>query len=352
MGDLFELLFGQPNDEFYMSSRGFQMSERAFFDTWKKHGSPSELYGNEVSYSFLKDLHENTGGLFIVDHFSLYNYDNIFNIEHSGDYIQFIWKDFEKEPPPRGFEDMTMEIYNAHYIFSLCNIQKISFFDLNGHIYVLVMPITAEIKEVKKYLGIDKLDSNKVQIDENLDKLFTTIRYIKDNKIHECILHNLPFFSFLLQPKEKERDAGFSQTILMYATLDYVNDRLQKVKSKIELVDQYDFDEIRASGNVIRTIMESLVKYYSIYYGYSLPEDHYGNNLLGKLKKNLRGDELMVQYLKQEMINLANDFSHDTGKVCNKADVIKLSDNAAELLDAIQDRMKLNDDNDIDQEIL
>ncbi|CAM4342080.1 hypothetical protein PAAL109150_21670 [Paenibacillus alkaliterrae] len=330
------------------------MSEKAFLDTWKKHGSPNELYGNENSYSFLKDLHENTGGLFIVDHFSLYNYDNIFNIEHHGDYIHFIWKDFEKDPPPRGFEETIMEVYNAHYIFSLCNIQKTIFFDLNGHIYVLVMPIIAEIKEVKKYLGIDKLDSNKVRVDENLEKLFTTIRYIKDNKIHECILHSLPFFSFLLQPKEKERDAGFSQIILMYATLDYVNDRLQKVKSKIKFVAQYDFDEIRASGNIIRTILESLVKYYSIYHGYSLPEDHYGNNLLGKLKKNLKNDDLMVQYLKQEMINLANEFSHDTGKVCNKMDLIKLSDFAAELLDAIQDRMKLNDDiednNNIDKE--
>lgn len=217
--------------------------------------------------------------------------------------------------------------------------------------YAIVMPIIAEIKEVKKYLGIDKLDSTKVRIDENLEKLFTTIRYIKDNKINECILHNLPFFSFLLQPKEKARDAGFSQNILMYATLDYVNNRLEKVKSKTNVVDQYDFDEIRASGNIIRTILESLVKYYSIYHGYSLPEDHYGNNLLGKLKKNLKDDDLMVQYLKQEMINLANEFSHDTGKACSKVDLIKLNDYAIGLLEAIQEKMKINDDDENDEDV-
>lgn len=333
-----------------MFSREYEMSEQAFIDTWKNHGSPKELYGNENCYLFLKDLHKNTEGLFIVGHFSLYNYDNLFEIEHNGDYIHLIWKDFVKSPPPRGFEDMTIEIYGAHYLFSLCKIQKIQFFDLHGHPYVLIMPIISEIKEVKKHLDIAKLDATKIRVDENLEKLFTTIRYLKDNKIYECILHNMPFFSFLLQPKENERDTGFSQTILMYATLDYVNDRLKKVNSKFNVIDKYDFDEIRASGNTIRTILESLIKYYSIYYGHSLPEDHYGNNVLGKLKKNLKDDGLINQHLQQEMINLANDFSHDTGKACSKEDLIKLYNYADALLEGIQEGMKQHDEEEEDNE--
>ncbi|WP_342426709.1 hypothetical protein [Paenibacillus sp. FSL L8-0158] len=323
-----------------MNSKKYEMSEKVFIDIWKKHNSPNVLYGNQESFLFLEDLFDNTDGLFIIDHFSHYNYDNLCSIENKGDFIHFVWKDFVKNPPPRGFESMTFDIYSAHYIFSLCNINEIKFVNLRGHLYILIMPIVAKVKEVKKYLEINHLDETMVSVKENLEELFTSIRYLKDVYIHECILHNIPFFSFLLQPKERSLDTGFSKLILMYATLDHVNDRLRKVKVKINRLNEFDFDEIRARGNTIRTILESLIKYYSIYYNYSLPEDHYGNNVLGKLKKNLKNDPLMNLYLQQEMIDLANDFSHDTGYIRSKKQLLELINFAETILAKIIEKMK------------
>ncbi|MFS0727652.1 hypothetical protein [Paenibacillus sp. 1P07SE] len=332
------------------NSKKYEMSEKAFLDIWNKYNRPDVLYGNDESFKFLKDLFDNTDGLFIIDHFSYYNYDNLCAIEYRDDFIHLVWRDFVKNPPPRGFEDMTFEIFSAHYIFSLCNIQEIKFINLKGHLYILVMPTVAKVKEVKKYLEISHLNEKMVNVKENLDELYTTIRYLKNDTIHECILHNLPFYSFLLQPKEKARGAGFSKIILMYATMDHVNSRLQKVKLKINRINENDNDEIRARGNTIRTILESLIKYYSIYYSYSLPEDHYGNNVLGKLKKNLKNDSLMSIYLQQDMIDLANDFSHDTGYVRNKKQLLELFNFAEMILAKIIEKMKNeeqeNDNND------
>ncbi|MEO2260427.1 hypothetical protein ABGV43_26350 [Paenibacillus amylolyticus] len=326
-----------------MNNKNYEMSEKAFLDIWNKHGSPSVLYGNQESFLFLKDLFDNTDGLFIIDHFSYYNYDNLSSIHNEGDFIRLVWKDFVKNPPPRGFEDMTFEIFSAHYIYSLCNIQEIKFYNFRGHVCIIIMPVIAKIKEVKKHLGINQLDQTKINVKENLEELFTTIRYLEDDYVHECILHNLPFFSFLLQPKQNSWSGSFSKILLMYATLDHVSDRLHKVKIKINRLGEYDFDEIRASGNIIRTIMESLIKYYSIYYNYSLPEDHYGNNVLGKLKKGLKNDSLINLYLPQEMIDLANDFSHDTGYTRSKKQLLDLQNYAENILTVIIEKMKTED---------
>ncbi|TKJ88916.1 hypothetical protein PaeCFBP13512_16955 [Paenibacillus sp. CFBP13512] len=319
-----------------------KMSEEAFNEIWTKYDCPEMLYGNKICYSFLKDLYERTSGHFNVDHFSLYNYDNLFEIELNGNYTHLIWKDFERCTAPEDYEE-DVAIFGAHYIFSLCSIQMINFFDLNGHLYLLIMPSIADLKEVRKHLEITKLTSNQIYIEENLEDFFTIIRYQKEEKTYQCILHNLPFFSFLLQPKENHRDTLLSQKILMYTTLDYVGERLQKVKEKINMIQQSELDEIRSTGNTIRTILESSIKYYCIFYGYSLPEDHYGNNVLGKLKKHLK-DDVIFENLQQKMINLANNFSHDTGSECDKKNLIILFDLAHVLYEKIQERMVQTDE--------
>lgn len=333
-----------------MNNKNYEMSEKAFIDVWKKHGCPDKLYGNEDSFLFLKDLFDNTDGLFIIDHFSYYNYDNLCAINNEEDFIRLVWKDFVSNPPPRGFEEMTFEIFATHYMYSLCDIQEIKFFNSHGHLSILIMPVVAKLKEVKNHLGINNLDSTKINIKENLEELFTTIRYLKDGYIHECILHNLPFFSFLLQPKQGSWDASFSKIVLMYATLDHVSDRLQKVKIKIDNLHKHDFDEIRASGNTIRTITESLIKYYSLYYNNSLPADHYGNNVLGKLKKSLKSDDLINSYLTQEMIDLANDFSHDIGSPRSREQLLELRKSVEKLLEKIIEKMRIEEDEDLQNE--
>jgi hypothetical protein len=329
-----------------MLRKEYEMSEKAFIDIWNKYKSPSNLYGNIDSFKFLKDLHDKTDGLFIVDHFSFINYDNLDAIEYKEPYIQFIWKDFEKNPVPRGFEAMTAEIYGADFIYSLCSIQSIKLLNIHGHLCILIMPNIAKIKEVKRFLGINNLENDKIRIEENLEEFYTSIRYVQGNKIYECILHNLPFYSFLIQPKERDMDVGLSKLILMTSTLEHVEERLEKVKNKLEILDKHDYDEIRASGNTTRTIFESLVKYYSLYFKYSLPAEHYGNNVLGDLKKHLKEDELMSTYLSQEIINLANNFSHDTGMLYSKEDALKLNNHVKETLKAINERMQKDDEQD------
>lgn len=75
----------------------------------------------------------------------------------------------------------------------------------------------------------------------------------------------------------------------------HTKERIQTVKSKLDNLNEYEHDEIRSSGNILRTILESLLKYYCLFYEYSLPKKHYEKNLLGDLKGHLK--KLMIPWM-------------------------------------------------------
>lgn len=303
----------------------YKMSQKAFIDTWGEFGQPKEIYDKEECFRFLTRLNEVTGGLVIVDHFSYTNYDHISGVKLEDNYLYIYWKNYEENPP---HNDMEMEVFgNSTYIYSLCNLRKLKFIEVNGHLFILFMPNVSKIKEVKKFLSIENLEMDKeLLINDNKENLYTNFRFIKENKIHECVIHNLPFYSFLIQPKQKSVDVGFSKKLLLIETLRYAVDRIQKGIKLLHILNNHDYDEIHGIGNRARSVLESIVKYYCLYNGYSLPNDHYGNNLLGDLKKHLnkKGDSNFSNLLSQEIINLANKFSHDDGNVYPKTDAEKL----------------------------
>lgn len=153
----------------------------------------------------------------------------------------------------------------------------------------------------------------------------------------EVDFYNLPFYSFLLQPKEKNTPAIFSQKVLLYGNIKEAKKRLAMVNNKIDLIEnQYDEDNIRSCANTLRNLLEFILKYYCIYKAYSLPnEEAYGYNMLGNLKKHLKekGDDLVIE---QEVINTANEYSHDSGIKLEKERLALLRDKIAEILYQIE----------------
>ncbi|MDF0727073.1 hypothetical protein PY093_10120 [Cytobacillus sp. S13-E01] len=143
------------------------MSEQAFIDVRENVGCPDNIYGTKNCYEFLNDLITKTEGLVIVDHFSLTDYDNVSAIEYHEPYIKIIWKYFVKNKPPRGFEGMVQDIFGAHYLYSLCNIQQLKFINAKSHLMVLVMPSVIKIKDAKKILGLNKLKEDQYRIQDN-----------------------------------------------------------------------------------------------------------------------------------------------------------------------------------------
>lgn len=319
----------------------YELSEKAFLDVWKRYGSPEEINGEIECIKFLKELIEVTNGWVIVDHFSLANYDHISKVNLLDGFTYIYWKDFEENPLE---DEWDYEVFGyATYIYTLCRLRKLQFVNIDGHLLILFYPNAIPLKQAKKILKINLLEEGKeILIDENHDDFETRLRFIKNGKIHECFLINFPFFSFLIQPKQRNMNSSTSRKILMYETINYTIKRVENSKSILKFVDDYDNDEIQSVGNRLRSILESLIKYYCLYFSFSLPKrDSYADNMLGNLRKHLlKNKDNIVDYFDQEMINIANDFSHDTGNIYYKKDAINLINKVEILIKEILTRLE------------
>lgn len=295
----------------------YEMTQQAFYDVWKEFNSPKELRGSKNAFKFLKRLHEVTEGLFIVDHFSYTNYDNVDKILLDGDYVGIYWKDYKGQK----VDDMRRRVFgNVTYIYSLCNINKIKFIDFKGNLLILIMPIVASDTELKKHLKIKSLPKDKYQIEDNQDEFTTEYTFILDEEVHRCISHNLPFYSFLIQAKQYNIDCGYSRLFLLTATIEEVDDRLKRIHNKLnEWLDQDEFCEL---GNTLRRILEYLLKYYMCYINISLPSNSYGHNMIGQLSKGLKSeDQKLYELIDSSIIRIANELSHDSGKTVDYNDI-------------------------------
>lgn len=289
------------------------MSERAFLDVWEEFNCSEEIHGSENAYKFLDRIHKKTKGLFIVDHFSMVNYDHLWDIEYRDPFNILYWKNYEKHPIDDELKDFVFG--NSTYIYSLCNIQKLIIINANGHLFILVMPIVSSDKEIRKFLNITRLNEEQLVVDEYPEEFYSKYNFILDGKIHRCFAHHLPFYSFLIQPKERNRPTGVTSKIILKATLYEAKDRIIRVNNKIK-TQRLLSDEIYECGNTLRRIMEYLLKYYMFFKGIKLPKNGYGHNLIGDLCKQLNKEkDDLVEKIDQKTIVLANELSHDSGKI-------------------------------------
>jgi hypothetical protein len=296
------------------------MSEKAFLDIWEEFGCPKEILGSENSFQFLSRIQQNTNGLFIIDHFSMVNYDYLSDIEYREPFNILYWKNFEKYPIEDELEQYVFS--NATYIYSLCNIQKLLFINANGHLFILVMPIVSSDKDIRKFLKITQLEEQQLNVDEYPEEFYTKYSFILEGKIHRCFSHHLPFYSFLIQPKEGNLSSGISTEIIMKATLFETKDRIVRVNEKMKTKKLLS-DEIYECGNTLRRIMEYLLKYYMVFKGIKLPNDSYGHNLIGDLFKKLKKENSnLVKVIDQKTIVLANELSHDSGKIYTPEEIL------------------------------
>jgi len=323
-----------------MDNYDYETSEQAFIDVWKKYGSPRDIIGSSEVYNFLTDLMNATSGLVIVDHFSQGNYDHIYKIELKNDLLYIYWKDFEEDPSE--FELIQEAFGNATYIYTLCNLRKLKFLNIEGHLLILFLPNVISLKEAKNILELTRLeDGTQLQIREDYKNFETEFIFIKENKIHICTMANLPFYSFLIQPKENDFNTMISTKVMIVGSLYIVVERLQNVKNILESVSNNDTDEIQSAGNRIRTILESLIKYYCLCMNYTLPnKNSYGDNMLGDLRKHLvNQNDNLSELFTTELIKSANIFSHDSGGVYSKIEALRLYEKVNELTQEIFKRL-------------
>jgi len=112
-------------------------------------------------------------------------------------------------------------------------------------------------------------NNHKIDIDENISGLNTKYVFFEGNKEnaikHICKVNNLPFYSYLIQPKQGNFNSGISQEILLRATLNEVMNRMKETYFSLISLNNDDYDEIFAKGNTIRRILEYCLKYLLVY---------------------------------------------------------------------------------------
>ena len=303
-----------------MKNHSYEMSEKAFLDVWEEFNCPEEIHGSENAYHFLNSIHEKTKGLFLIDHFSMVNYDHLSEIEYRDPFNILYWKNYEKHSISDELEEYVFG--NSTYIYSLCNIQKLLIINANGHLFILVMPVVSSDKEIRKFLNITHLKDKQLIVEEYPEEFYSKYNFILDGKIHRCFSHHLPFFSFLIQPKERNRTTGVSTEIIMKATLYEAKDRIIRVKDKIKTQRLLN-DEVFECGNTLRRILEYLLKYYMFFKGIKLPNSSYGHNLIGDLCKQLNKEkDGLVDKIDSKTIVIANELSHDSGKIYSSETIL------------------------------
>ena len=130
--------------------------------------------------------------------------------------------------------------------------------------------------------------------------------------------NSLPYYVCVIQPKEKIPNTGFSKKILLFCTLEEINERLKKVWKTLQ-ERNLDQDELFAKGNTIRTIMEYALKHFCVISGIKLNiEQKYSYIDLSDLKKEIKNVGIEIP---QNLINIANELSHDSGRKYNLEDI-------------------------------
>lgn len=157
----------------------------------------------------------------------------------------------------------------------------------------------------KKIVGENEI----IEVKNYSDRMYT--RYIfgegdpKQLIKIECIANNLPYYVCLVQPKEGILSTYISKRILLFCTMDEINERLEKVWEYLQN-SHLDRDDLFAQGNTIRNIMEYAFKYFCVITDLPINiQQRYGHIMLKDLKKELTKIEIEIP---QGLIITANKF--------------------------------------------
>lgn len=327
-----------------MGKFDYEMSEQAFITVWNKFNNPDEINDENKAYEFLKALVTETKGLFIVDHISGGNYDNVNSILYDDPYFIIQWKDFNKyrikylNNELNDDETLHWSVFGcATYDYLLFKFNKLKFKKIQNHLYIALQLQLTNIKEFEKWLK--NKGYTKLSIDDTQDFEIDYVLYEgdKNNALkHICRVNNLPFYTNLLQPKERCCSPIYSTKALLAFTHEEIMYRLNEANKKLILCREKDLETLFDIGNRVRRIIEYFLKYFCVYNRIEMNvSQKYSFLSLGDLKKEI--NKKYGDIINQALINKANEFSHDSGKIFKKEDVEKLINEAKYLIERLKE---------------
>ena len=317
----------------------YEMSEKAFLDVWNKFDSPKEISDTKTIEEFFNLLIKNTKGLVIMDNIYCASFDSLKYVKYSKPYFMFVWKDFDEfrkkylEKKLSDDNQLTWAVFsNATYDYIICDIKKLNFKEINGHLLVAILSDYIDFNDYEKWLKNNDCTIVKKDTGQNFETDYILLEGDKNQaKKHISHVSPLPFYTNIIQPKENGTSAYQSSKLLVVLTCYEVVERLENAKLKLLKYDESETEEIFDIGNRIRRILEYFLKYFCVYKEINLEiTEKYKYAALGKLKKDI--NKKYPDLISQSIINKANEYSHDSGIKADKNEVLNLCNDVQTLV--------------------
>ncbi len=294
-----------------MSCYPIDKSSSIFIEIADKFGR-SPITDHDSINLFFDTLRSKLGGLVILDFLDMSNWDRIenFSLDKSTGILSLTWHDYRHKVESESEKEMRQMAFPASLY--TCALQVKSVVPLVGSsqaIFVINGYAKTE-KEIRKlYPGA----ADEVKI---LDDSFFAKRVVRrvGHDIEIIDFHCAPIFSLAIVPKQSGLGSHHSKQILYTHNFRGALSRMNAVVAALDRIDEEDHDGIAEKVNTSRRIMEFVLKVECCSRELKLTKS-YSQVLLGDLIGKVKPlKESSVQTLLGKFAELANEFSHDSGK--------------------------------------
>lgn len=262
--------------------------------------------------SLFSELEARLGGLVILDFLDMSNWDKIeaYRIDPASGILTLTWHDYRTTAASPNDKEMRQMVFPAS-LYS-CALQVNSVVPIIGKSMAIFL-INGYAKTEKEIRNLYKQSADELKI---LDNSFFEKRVLRKEAGHIEVVdfHCTPLFSLAIVPKQAGIGSHHSKDILYSFNFQNALKRIQTVVTALESLEPSDPDDIAEKVNTVRRVMEFLLKVECCSRELKINKN-YSQVLLGDLISQIKPTrEPSLQTLLGKFAELANEFSHDSGK--------------------------------------
>ncbi|WP_129599974.1 hypothetical protein [Anaerophilus nitritogenes] len=263
----------------------------------------------------------------VADLLSFYFFDEIIHIEEENGFFKLYWKNDDVQNM-----DEVIDIFQAHYIYLGGQIEKIKVVNMDRREYIVIKMFRMEHRDIRRSLGLP----NSHPIVSSSADFFSELRYIKNNKVYQCIINDMPFFSVVLTHKPGP-NIEYTTDFLRFMNLIDIEEQVESIKSDAKNTNKYDYMKISNMGNSLRVLLERALKFYNINLNSNyITTANYKKKTLNQLEQDVKKNNTnMDKLIEQKKRWIMNDYSHDSGSRPNLNDIEMLADYIINILYAM-----------------
>ena len=294
-----------------MSSYPLNQSSLIFLEIANKYNQ-QPITDYDAIESFFNELQVQLGGWVILDFLDTSNWDGIekSSLDRNSGILTLTWHDYHDKTESTEDKELRQMVFPASLYACALHINSI----------VPVVGKSTAIFVINGYAKTEKEIKNnyKTRADELklLDYSFfekRVIRRVSEN-IELIDFHCTPIFSLAIVPKQSGFGSHHSKQLLYYYNFREALTRLNAAMAALDVIDEKDFDGIAEKVNTVRRIMEFVLKVECCSRELKLNKN-YSQILLGDLIAKVKSMKVSaVQSLLGKFAELANEFSHDSGR--------------------------------------